>query len=36
MSDGASGRREVTVEDWVALFKEKRDQITKHPGCPKP
>jgi hypothetical protein len=32
-SDGASGRREVTLEDWVALFKEKRDEITKHPGC---
>jgi hypothetical protein len=31
--DGPAGRREVTVEDWVALFKEKRDEITKHPGC---
>lgn len=36
MSDGAAGRREVTVEDWVALFKLKRDEITNHPGCPKP
>jgi hypothetical protein len=33
-SDGSSGRREVTVEDWVALFKKKRDEITNHPGCP--
>jgi hypothetical protein len=33
MPDGASGRREVTVEDWVSLFKQKRDEITKHPGC---
>jgi hypothetical protein len=32
-SDG-SGRREVTLEDWVALFKRKRDEITHHPGCP--
>ena len=34
MSDGSSGRREVTLEDWVQLFKEKRDEITRHPGCP--
>jgi len=33
MSDGSSGRREVTLEDWVELFKMKRDEITKHPGC---
>lgn len=33
MSDGASGRREVTIQDWVELFKKKRDEITKHPGC---
>jgi hypothetical protein len=33
-SDGSSGSREVTMEDWVQLFKEKRDEITKHPGCP--
>jgi hypothetical protein len=32
-SDGSSGRREVTVGDWVALFKVKRDEITKHDGC---
>ena len=36
MSDGSSGRREVTVTDWVELFKQKRDEITKHPGCPAP
>jgi hypothetical protein len=35
-SDGSSGRREVTLKDWVALFKRKRDEITKHPGCPAP
>jgi hypothetical protein len=34
--DGDSGRREVTLEDWVELFKKKRDEITKHPGCPTP
>jgi hypothetical protein len=34
MSDGSSGRREVTLEDWVELFKQKRDEITRHPGCP--
>src|SRR6185369_11036769 len=33
MSDGSAGRREVTLEDWVVLFKEKRDEITQHPGC---
>ena len=33
MPDGANGRREVTVEDWVTLFKRKRDEITTHPGC---
>lgn len=33
-SDGASGPREVTVADWVELFKKKREEITKHPGCP--
>jgi hypothetical protein len=36
MSDGASGRREVTQGDWVELFKMKRDEITKHPGCETP
>ena len=30
---GPSGRREVTLQDWVELFKQKRDEITKHPGC---
>ncbi len=34
ITDGCSGRREVTLQDWVALFKKKRDEITKHPGCP--
>jgi hypothetical protein len=34
LSDGATGRREVTVQDWVELFKKKRDEITRHPGCP--
>ena len=36
IEDGAGGRREVTVEDWVALFKTKREEITHHPGCPSP
>ncbi|HET6371934.1 MAG TPA: hypothetical protein VFG76_01415, partial [Candidatus Polarisedimenticolia bacterium] len=35
-SDGATGRRAVTLRDWVELFKKKRDEITKHPGCPTP
>lgn len=26
----------VTLDDWVALFKKKRDEITHHPGCPEP
>jgi hypothetical protein len=30
---GSNGRREVTVDDWVALFKQKVDEITNHPGC---
>lgn len=25
--------REVTVDDWVELFKQKRSEITEHPGC---
>jgi hypothetical protein len=33
IKDGASGRREVTVEDWVELFKQKRDEVTQHAGC---
>ena len=31
--DGAFGRREVTVDDWVKLFKQKREEIATHPGC---
>ncbi len=34
MSDDSSTAREVTLQDWVELFKKKRDEITKHPGCP--
>jgi hypothetical protein len=33
-ADGNGGTREVTVEDWVRLFKSKRDEILRHPGCP--
>ena len=33
LSDGGSGRREVNVDDWVALFKAKRDEITMHAPC---
>ena len=36
VSDGASGPREVTLDDWVELFKQKRAEITEHPGCPRP
>ena len=36
ISDGSSGHREVTLGDWVELFKKKRDEITRHPGCPTP
>jgi hypothetical protein len=32
--DGARGKRPVTIEDWVELFKAKRSEITDHPGCP--
>jgi hypothetical protein len=35
-SDGRGGRREVTIDDWVTLFKRKREEITLHPGCPEP
>ena len=35
-SDGRGGRRDVTLDDWVALFKKKRDEILRHPGCPQP
>lgn len=34
LEDGADGEREVTVADWVELFKQKRSEITEHPGCP--
>ncbi|HEV8202171.1 MAG TPA: hypothetical protein VGS03_19340 [Candidatus Polarisedimenticolia bacterium] len=27
---------EVTLDDWVALFRKKREEITRHPGCPRP
>jgi len=30
------GSREVTIDDWVALFRTKREEITHHPGCPQP
>lgn len=35
-SDGNGGRREVTIDDWVELFKKKRDEIVNHPGCETP
>ena len=31
--DGEGGTRTVTIEDWVALFKAKRSEITDHPVC---
>ena len=35
--DGAAQpERMVTIDDWLALFKEKRREITEHPGCPNP
>lgn len=33
LDDGAGGKREVTIDDWVELFKRKRGEITEHPGC---
>ena len=33
IDDGAHGEREVTIDDWVELFKQKRSEITEHPGC---
>ncbi len=36
LGDGAHGEREVTIGDWVALFKQKRSEITDHPGCSAP
>ncbi|HZI92870.1 MAG TPA: hypothetical protein VFE84_01390 [Patescibacteria group bacterium] len=34
-TDGHSPPREVTVQDWVDLFKKKRSEITQHPACPR-
>ena len=34
--EGAQGKRPVTIDDWVVLFKQKRAEITEHPGCPTP
>jgi hypothetical protein len=31
--DDDNESREVTIDDWVALFKMKRDQITQYTGC---
>jgi hypothetical protein len=33
LDDGEGGARSVTIDDWVALFKLKRSEITEHPGC---
>ena len=33
IDDGDHGAREVTIDDWVELFKQKRSEITEHPGC---
>jgi hypothetical protein len=33
LDDGAHELREVTIDDWVQLFKQKRNEITEHPGC---
>jgi hypothetical protein len=33
IKDGDHGEREVTIADWVDLFKQKRSEITEHPGC---
>ena len=33
LDDGEGGTRTVTIDDWVALFKLKRSEITEHPGC---
>jgi hypothetical protein len=33
LDDGADETREVTIDDWVQLFKQKRSEITEHPGC---
>ena len=34
LDDGAVKTREVTIDDWVELFKQKRNEITEHPACP--
>ena len=34
--EGDRGERSVTIEDWVALFKDKRREITERPPCPSP
>ena len=33
LDDGTRGRRDVTIDDWVELFKQKRSEITEHAGC---
>ena len=33
LDDGADEKRDVTIDDWVQLFKLKRSEITEHPGC---
>ena len=35
-TDAEGRKRPVTIDDWVRLFKEKRREITEHPGCPNP
>jgi hypothetical protein len=35
-TDADGTAREVTIHDWVELFKAKRAEITDHPGCPTP
>ncbi|HJQ96960.1 MAG TPA: hypothetical protein VJ826_01540 [Candidatus Polarisedimenticolaceae bacterium] len=34
--EGDRGERAVTIDDWVALFKAKRREITDRPPCPTP
>jgi hypothetical protein len=36
MRDGHGDRREVTIEDWVELFKTKREEIMSHAACEDP
>lgn len=36
IDDGAQEMREVTIDDWVQLFKQKRSEITEHSGCRAP